>query len=106
MISGRSLLGDLVNAQPNPGHHALVKLEKMGILRCVLTQNIDGLHVKAGNQRVLEYHGSVHKLRCPSCGARFDRDDKQLLELVERGQLPPLCKQCPQPYKGRHCPFQ
>ncbi len=99
MITGRSLLGDLVNAQPNPGHYALTKLEQIEVLRCVLTQNIDGLHVKAGNKRVLEYHGSVHKLRCPSCGARFERDDKQLLELVAKGQLPPLCKQCRSPIK-------
>ncbi|MBM3120161.1 MAG: NAD-dependent protein deacylase, partial [Chloroflexi bacterium] len=71
ILSGRSLLGNLENAQPNPGHYALAELGKMGILKSVLTQNIDGLHEKAGSQRVLEYHGSVFKLRCPSCGSRF-----------------------------------
>ena len=99
MMSGRPLLGDLVNAQPNQGHHALARLEQIGSLRCVLTQNIDGLHVKAGNKRVLEYHGSVHKLRCPSCNARFDRDDQYLLKLLEDGQMPPLCKNCHSPIK-------
>jgi NAD-dependent deacetylase len=75
VLSGRSVLGDLASARPNPGHEALVELEKLGILKSVLTQNIDGLHVKAGNKRVLEYHGSVLKLRCPSCGTRYERTE-------------------------------
>lgn len=99
MINRQSLFGDLRNAKPNPGHLALVELEQMGVLHCVLTQNIDGLHVKAGSQRVLEYHGSVRKLRCPSCGTRFDRNDDELLKLMEQGQLPPLCKHCRSPIK-------
>lgn len=73
-------------AEPNPGHYALAELEDLGILKCVITQNIDGLHVKAGNKRVLEYHGSVSKLRCVSCGARFDIGEFSLDE------LPPRCK--------------
>jgi len=73
-------------AQPNPGHYALTELETLGILKCVITQNIDGLHKKAGNKRVLEYHGSVNAVRCLSCGSRFDR------EQVSLDELPPLCK--------------
>ena len=73
-------------AEPNPGHYALAELEALGILKCVITQNIDGLHKKAGGKRVLEYHGSTHALRCISCGSRFARDE------VSMDELPPRCK--------------
>ncbi len=73
-------------AKPNPGHHALAELERWGILKCVITQNIDGLHEKAGNKKVLEYHGSIYKLRCLSCGSRFG------IEEVTLDELPPRCK--------------
>jgi len=100
ILSGRSLLGNLENAQPNPGHYALAELGKMGILKSVLTQNIDGLHEKAGSQRVLEYHGSVFKLRCPSCGSRFRHDEYNLEALILEGQLPPRCGKCGGAVKG------
>ncbi|MCD6391370.1 MAG: NAD-dependent deacylase [Dehalococcoidia bacterium] len=73
-------------AEPNPGHYALAELEALGILKCVITQNIDGLHKKAGSKRVLEYHGSVHVLRCISCGSRFVREGVSLDELLPRCQ--------------------
>ena len=100
VLSGRSTLGDLMSARPNPGHEALVELEKIGILKAVLTQNIDGLHVKAGNKRVLEYHGSVLKLRCPSCGSRYQRDEYDLKGLMLEDKLPPRCNRCSSPIKG------
>jgi NAD-dependent deacetylase len=100
MLGGRSLLGNLGGYQPNPGHYALTELAEMGILKSVLTQNIDGLHEKAGNKRVLEYHGSVFKLRCPSCGLRFKRDEYDLKKLALEEQLPPLCTRCGSPIKG------
>jgi len=100
VLSGRSMLGDLTTASPNPGHEALVELEKVGILKSVLTQNIDGLHVKAGNKRVLEYHGSVLKLRCPSCGMRYQRDEYDLKGLMLEDKLPPRCNKCSSPIKG------
>jgi NAD-dependent deacetylase len=100
VLSGRSMLGDLTSAQPNPGHHALVDLEKLGILKSVLTQNIDGLHVKAGNKRVLEYHGSILKLRCPSCGTRYERSEYDLQALMREDKLPPRCSKCSSPIKG------
>ena len=56
---------EIKKASPNPGHYALAELGKLGLLKCVITQNIDGLHLKAGSRKVIEYHGSVHKLRCP-----------------------------------------
>ncbi len=100
LLNGRSMLGDLTTASPNPGHEALVELEKVGILKSVLTQNIDGLHVKAGNKRVLEYHGSVLKLRCPSCGMRYQRDEYDLKGLMLEDKLPPRCNKCSSPIKG------
>jgi NAD-dependent deacetylase len=79
---------------PNPGHHALVALEEMGILKCVITQNTDGLHEKAGTQRLLEYHGSGRKLRCIACNFRFPRDAIDLDQLLRENRLPPRCPQC------------
>jgi NAD-dependent deacetylase len=79
---------------PNPGHYALAELEKLGILKLVITQNADTLHQKAGSQNVIEYHGSMAKLRCMSCGARFDRKEFDLQQLKREGNLPPRCKKC------------
>jgi NAD-dependent deacetylase len=78
--------GQIREAQPNAGHFALAELEAMGILKCVITQNIDGLHRKAGSKRVLEYHGSVNALRCVSCGSRFAWEE------ISLDKLPPRCK--------------
>ena len=57
------------DAQPNRAHMALAKLEAMGKLKAVITQNIDGLHQAAGSREVLELHGSVHRNYCTRCGA-------------------------------------
>ena len=89
-----SILGNLENAMPNAGHYALTELETMGILKCVLTQNVDGLHEKSGTRNVLEYHGSVLKLRCVSCTSRFSRDQFDLEKLLRENQLPPSCPKC------------
>lgn len=87
-------LGNLWEAQPNSAHLALAELEKVGILKCVITQNIDALHEKAGSQRVLEYHGNFMKLRCVSCSARYWREEFDLERLRKEGQLPPRCLRC------------
>jgi NAD-dependent deacetylase len=94
ILAGASLMGDVVNALPNPGHFALAKLEKMNILKCVITQNIDNLHQKAGSQRVLDYHGNISLLRCFSCDTRYDRTEYDLERLMAEDRLPPLCKKC------------
>ena len=73
-------------AEPNAGHRALAELGEMGLVKCVVTQNIDGLHLKAGSEYVIEYHGSIHKLRCPTCGCRYE------FEHVPLHYLPPYCK--------------
>ncbi len=87
-------LGDLDSALPNAGHYALAELEQMGILKCTITQNIDSLHEKAGTGNLLEYHGSVAKLRCLSCGSRFSRDEFDFDKLMVEDRLPPACPKC------------
>ncbi len=62
------------DAEPNRAHLALAKLEQEGKLRAVITQNIDGLHQKAGSREVLELHGSVHRNYCTRCGKFYDFD--------------------------------
>lgn len=67
---------------PNPGHHALVKLEdRYGDGFALVTQNVDGLHTAAGNRNVLEIHGSLYRTRCTGCGATADRGLDPLPEL-------------------------
>ncbi|MFQ5793653.1 MAG: NAD-dependent protein deacylase [Candidatus Bipolaricaulia bacterium] len=81
-------------AQPNPAHHAVADLERMGKLNMVITQNIDGLHQAAGNSeaRVIELHGNVREVKCMVCEARYPRES--VWEEVERGDLPPRCERC------------
>jgi NAD-dependent deacetylase len=62
------------DAQPNNAHYALAKLEQAGRLRAVITQNIDGLHQKAGSKEVLELHGSVYRNHCMRCNKFFPLD--------------------------------
>jgi NAD-dependent deacetylase len=88
------ILGDIEKALPNPGHYALAELEKIGTLKSVITQNIDGLHEKAGSSHILEYHGSVSKLRCSACGKRYRKDGYNLKMLLQQGKLPPICVDC------------
>ncbi len=93
-LAPSSLAGDREKAVPNPGHYALVELEKFGILKCVITQNVDALHEKAGTKNLLEYHGNMLKLRCTSCGLRFSRNALDLEKLIREDQLPPYCPTC------------
>ena len=71
--------------QPNPGHLALAELEAMGLLRHVITQNIDGLHRKAGSQNVSEIHGSLREIFCIRCAKEFRAP------LIPEG-TPPQCE--------------
>ena len=59
------------NAEPNNCHKALAELEKQGKVKAIVTQNIDGLHQKAGSRNVLELHGSIHRNRCLKCAKFF-----------------------------------
>ena len=75
------------DAKPNPAHIALAKLEEMGKLSAVITQNIDGLHQQAGSKRVYELHGSVHRNTCQQCGKHYS-----LQEMLQwKGKGVPRC---------------
>lgn len=76
------------NAQPNAAHTTLARLEEMGKLTAVITQNIDGLHQAAGSKNVLELHGSVLRNYCEKCGAFFD------LKYVMEHTGVPKCNKC------------
>jgi len=65
----KELYTTLSDAAPNPAHYALAELERLGMLKSIITQNIDNLHQRAGSKRVLEFHGTTQKLECMSCGA-------------------------------------
>src|SRR4030043_220677 len=81
-------------AQPNPAHLAIAEFEKLGKLDCVITQNIDGLHFKAGNseEKVIQLHGTAIFVSCLSCKKRYDRDEIQ--ERIKEGQKAPSCDDC------------
>lgn len=64
-------------AQPNPGHFALAALERAGVVRGVITQNVDGLHLRAGSRRVVELHGALSRVLCLSCGKTEPREATQ-----------------------------
>lgn len=69
-------------ARPNAGHEALAGLESDGIVTGVVTQNVDGLHLRAGSHRVIELHGAMRRVRCTQCGQMFDRRD--IAAVIER----------------------
>ena len=83
-------LGSMVRAEPNRAHYALVELERMGKLSSVITQNVDGLHIKAGSRNVIELHGSVREAVCLSCGKVVPMEEA--MGKVKRGYLPPRCE--------------
>jgi NAD-dependent deacetylase len=82
------------DAKPNAGHYAIAKLEKLGKLDCLITQNIDGLHFKAGNseEKVLELHGTAMHVTCLSCHKRYERGEVQAR--IARGDKAPRCDAC------------
>ncbi len=85
----RDRYNEVKAAEPNPGHRALAKLELFlrgnGKDFAVITQNIDGLHQRAGSENVIEIHGSLYRARCSACGKIYD------MEEVVNGPLPPYC---------------
>lgn len=99
VLRGPSILGELEKAKPNPSHYALAELESIGILKCIITQNVDNLHQKAGSKNVIDFHGNAFKLRCLNCGERYWRDEFNLKEIVEMGEIP-RCRSCSYPLKS------
>jgi len=93
-LGGNPLLREIDGASPNPGHLALAEMEGLGILKWVITQNIDNLHQKAGSRRVLDYHGNAFKLRCASCTARYEPEEFDLAKMQKENRLPPICPKC------------
>ena len=82
----------MLEAAPNPAHEALVRLEKAGHLEAIITQNIDGLHQRAGSGRVLELHGTNRETICLSCG---DHEPiESALGQMAAGEAVPICKRC------------
>ncbi len=81
-------------AQPGPGHRALVELERRGLLHALVTQNIDGLHQKAGSSAdlVIEVHGTVHDVVCMACGWRGPMGP--VLDRLREGEEDPPCEEC------------
>jgi NAD-dependent deacetylase len=80
--------------QPNPGHRALVDLERTGRLDTIITQNVDGLHQLAGSapERVIEIHGTVREVVCMRCGERAPME--RALARVRAGEEDPPCRSC------------
>ena len=82
------LFKPLAVAKPNAGHFALVELEQMGLLRFVITQNVDDLHHQAGQKKLAEIHGNWTLIRCLECTTRFHHD------AISLEKLPPECPRC------------
>lgn len=82
------------SARPNAGHRALVDLERAGKLHAIVTQNVDGLHQRAGSalERVIEVHGTVFFAECLSCGVRTPM--QEVLARVAAGEDDPPCRDC------------
>ncbi|MGI6088541.1 NAD-dependent protein deacylase [Bilifractor porci] len=78
----------VLDAQPNAAHKKLAEMEAAGKLKAVVTQNIDGLHQKAGSRTVYELHGSVHRNYCTRCGAFYDA------EFMKKSEGVPHCAKC------------
>lgn len=72
-------------AKPNKAHEVIAKLEERGGFAGVITQNIDGLHQKAGSHNVQEFHGTIHRMHCIDCGGKYRTQD------VDLDSLPPKC---------------
>jgi len=75
-------------AKPNDAHLVLAELEKNGIVKAVITQNIDNLHFLAGSKKVFEFHGNSQKLKCLDCHSFYDAKD------VDLKIIPPKCEKC------------
>ena len=85
---------DFADSKPNLGHQILAAWEAKGLIRGVVTQNIDGLHQLAGSQNVLELHGTARQIMCLDCQARFD-SEPLVQEFLQHDRVPecPACQQ-------------
>ncbi|MBC8331598.1 MAG: NAD-dependent deacylase [Anaerolineae bacterium] len=88
----RPLASHMLNAQPNDAHIALAELEKAGCLHTIITQNIDGLHQRAGSQHVLEVHGTLNTLSCIGCYQKISSQG-YIDQYIHKGIIP-RCPEC------------
>jgi NAD-dependent deacetylase len=88
----RPLASHMVKAQPNPAHVALAKMESDGFVRTIITQNIDGLHQRAGSNHVLEVHGTLNTLTCVGC---YQQQSSSIFidAYIDHGEIP-CCPAC------------
>jgi NAD-dependent deacetylase len=84
-------------AQPNDTHIVLGELQRRGLVKAIITQNVDGLHQKGGASRVLEIHGTLSSASCVFCRTRVSI--AEVVGAVASGILPPLCPECGEPVK-------
>ncbi len=89
---GMAMFGELLAAKPNQAHKLLAILEEKGLLKAVITQNIDGLHHKAGSKKVFEIHGHLRTGTCMKCGKKYPMDE--IMRKLKEGELPPRCDDC------------
>lgn len=88
----------VADVKPNKAHLALAELEKMGKLKAVITQNIDGLHQMAGSNNVIELHGTAKEFYCSACNKKGD--DEAVINEIKSGEIP-KCKLCGRPMKPK-----
>ena len=91
------------NARPNDGHLILTELQRRGHITTVITQNIDGLHIDAGNENVIELHGTNRFAACQHCWKEWPAT--AIIERVEKGDEAPECDACGGPIKARTISF-
>jgi NAD-dependent deacetylase len=87
----------LIDKAPNEAHFAIAELERRGLVRAVVTQNIDRLHRLAGTERLIEVHGSIDQSVCLQCGGKVSID--RVVELLGEGEGAPVCESCHLPLK-------
>lgn len=90
--AGFSRFSKISLAEPNEGHYKLAEMEEMGYLKGLVTQNIDGLHIKAGSKAVWEVHGHLRTGYCTGCRKKYPFEE--LVQQVELKRIPPLCHNC------------
>lgn len=94
---GARFFRQIKEAEPNETHFVLAELERRGLVKAIITQNVDGLHQKGGTEKVLEIHGTLSTASCIYC--RRQVTVEEVLADIEEGLLPPLCLDCGEPLK-------
>ena len=91
-INFKSLVTNILKAEPNPAHYALVQFEKLGLLNSIITQNIDMLHQKSGSKTVIELHGTLKTATCIKCYKKVKLINK--LKTFLKDNKIPICEKC------------